>query len=90
VPALYDPWLSAEPCERNSAFQGEAETNESYFGPRRVRGKRGRGASRKTIVFGLLRRGDQVYTVPNASKVALQSMIRARLRSKSVLHTDGW
>jgi transposase-like protein len=41
---------------------GEVEVDESYFGPHRGRGKRGRGASGKTIVFGLLKRDDQVYT----------------------------
>jgi transposase-like protein len=35
---------------------------ESYFGARRVKGKRGRGARGKTIVFGLLKRGYKVYT----------------------------
>src|SRR2546430_1553666 len=39
----------AEECERASPFsQGEVEVDESYFGARRVRGKRGRGASGKT------------------------------------------
>ncbi len=33
---------------------GALERDESYFGPRRVRGKRGRGAGSKTIVFGLI------------------------------------
>ena len=82
----------AEACERNSPFQGEVEADESYFGPRRVRGKRGRGAAGKTIVFGLLKRGKEVYTeiVPNASKAALQAVIRGRVGSESVLHTDGW
>jgi transposase len=82
----------AEACERNSPFQGEVEADESYFGPRRVRGRRGRGAGGKTIVFGLLKRGNEVYTeiVPNASKVALQAVIRGRVRPESVLHTDGW
>ena len=36
---------------------GEVEVDESYFGARRVRGKRGRGASGKTPVIGLLKRG---------------------------------
>ncbi|CAC9541085.1 Mobile element protein, partial [uncultured Gammaproteobacteria bacterium] len=46
---------------------GQIEVDESYFGARRVRGKRGRGALGETIVFGLLKRGDKVYTeiVPN-------------------------
>ena len=41
---------------------GQIEVDESYFGARRVHGKRGRGARGKTIVFGLLKRGDKVYT----------------------------
>ena len=41
-------------CELESPFDGgEVEIDESYFGARRVRGKRGRGARGKTIVFGL-------------------------------------
>jgi transposase-like protein len=82
----------AEISERSSPFAGVLEADESYFGPRRVRGKRGRGASGKTIVFGLLKRGNEVYTeiVPNASKAALQAVIRGRASPESVLHTDGW
>jgi transposase len=82
----------AEACERRSPFLGEVEADESYFGPLGVRGKRGRGASGKTIVFGLLKRGNQVYTeiVPNASKAALQAVIRGRVGAESILHTDGW
>src|SRR5271157_5040863 len=43
----------AKECERKSPFAGDLEADESYFGPRRVRGHRGRGAGGKTIVFGL-------------------------------------
>ncbi len=43
-------------------FEGEIETDESYFGGIR-KGKRGRGAVGKTAVFGLLKRNGQVYTV---------------------------
>ena len=39
----------AEESEKKSPFKGEVEVDESYFGPRRVRGKRGRGAGGKTI-----------------------------------------
>ncbi len=82
----------AEVSGRGSPFDGVLEADESYFGPRRVRGKRGRGASGKTIVFGLLKRGNEVYTeiVPNASKAALQAVIRGRASPESVLHTHGW
>jgi len=37
-------------------LKGEIEADESYFGGRR-KGKRGRGAGHKTIVFGILERG---------------------------------
>ena len=37
---------------------GVFEADESYFGARRVRGRRGRGAAGKTPVFGLLRRNE--------------------------------
>src|SRR5712675_2504466 len=42
-------------------FAGEIEVDESYFGGHR-KGKRGRGAAGKVPVFGLLKRGGQVYT----------------------------
>jgi hypothetical protein len=50
---------------------GEIECDESYFDPRRVKGKRGRGASGKTVVFGLFKRNGKVYThiVPDAKAV---------------------
>ena len=82
----------AQHCATRSPFAGELEADESYFGPRRVRGKRGRGAGGKTIVFGLLKRDDCVYTeiVPNASKATLQAIIRGKDDPNSIIHTDGW
>jgi transposase len=64
--------------------------DESYFGARRVRGKRGRGASGKTIVFGLLKRQGKVYTeiVPDCSKATLQAMIRGHIEPASVIHSE--
>ena len=49
-------------CELESLLQGAVEVDESYFGAQRVRGKRGRGAYGKTIVFGVLKRQGKVYT----------------------------
>jgi transposase len=83
----------AEECERQSPFKnGEAEVDESYFGPHRVRGKRGRGAARKTIVFGLLKRDSKVYTeiVADCKKTTLQAIIRGRVSADAVIHSDGW
>ena len=71
---------------------GQIEVDESYFGARRVRGKRGRGARGKTIVFGLLKRGDRVYTeiVPNCKSITLQRIIKGKTSIDSVIHSDGW
>ena len=89
---------SAQECERQSPLTlGEVEVDESYFGPRRVRGKRGRGAGNKTPVFGLLKRQGKVYTeivpdeiVPDCRKATLQAIIRGRVALESVIHSDGW
>jgi transposase-like protein len=83
----------AEESERDSPLSaGEVEVDESYFGSRRVRGKRGRGASGKTIVFGLLKRDGRVYTeiVPDCKKATLQAIIRGRVAPETVIHSDGW
>jgi transposase-like protein len=83
----------AEQCERASPFVScQIEVDESYFGARRVRGKRGRGASGKTIVFGIYKRNGSVFTeiVPNAARQTLQNIIRGKVSLDSVIHSDGW
>ncbi len=78
--------------EALSPFLGDVEVDESYFGARRVKGLRGRGARGKTIVFGLLKRQDKIYTeiVPDCSKATLQGIIRGKVSLESVIHSDGW
>ena len=70
----------SEDCQRQSPFSGEVEVDESYFGAKRVKGKRGRGASGKTIVFGIYKRNGKVFTeiVPNVQKKTLQAIIRSK------------
>jgi transposase len=83
----------AEECERASPFsQCEVEVDESYVGARRVRGKRGRGASGKTIVFGIFKRNGCVYTevVPDCTKATLQAIIRGRVALEAIINSDGW
>ena len=82
----------AEICEAESPFSGVVEVDESYFGPKRVRGKCGRGAGGKTAVFGIHLRGGKVYTqiVPDCSKASLQAVIRGRVSIDSVINSDGW
>lgn len=82
----------AEECERQSPFGGEVEVDESYFGARRVRGKRGRGAAGKTIVFGVFKRNGSVYTevVPDCRKRTLLAVIRGRIAPDAIIHSDSW
>ena len=82
----------AEQCEYHAKLSGHIEWDESYFGPKRIRGKRGRGAGSKTIVFGLFKRNGWVVTeiVPDAKKRTLQQIVRGKVELNSVIHTDGW
>ena len=83
----------AEFCESESPFEsGEVEIDESYFGARRVRGIRGRGARGKHIVFGLIKRGGKVYTqvVRNCSATELLPIIRDKVKEDSIVYTDGF
>ena len=79
-------------CESESPFSGEIELDESYFGAKRIRGKRGRGAAGKTIVFGIYKRNGKVYTeiVPNCSRKTLYAIIKGKVDAASTIHTDGF
>ena len=81
----------SEYCTEHSVLEtGEIEIDESYFGAKRVKGKRGRGASGKTPVFGLLKRDDKVYTqiVKDCSKSVLMPIIEVLASKESVIYSD--
>ena len=83
----------ADHCLEQSPFEkDEIEIDESYFGARRVRGVRGRGAHGKHIVFGLIKRGGKVYTqvVKNCSASVLMPIIADKINKDSVVYTDGF
>jgi len=82
----------AQLCEAESPLRGEVEVDESYFGGRRIRGKRGRGAFKKVPVFGLLKRHGKVYTqiVPNCSRAVLTAILKGKVVLGSVIYSDGW
>lgn len=84
--------IVAMTLEESRPMLGEVEVDESYFGARRVRGKRGRGASGKTPVVGLHKRGECVYlsVVANCSKQELMPIIKGRVLEGSDVYTDGW
>jgi len=77
---------------KESKIANGIEIDESYFGARRQRGKRGRGASKKIIVLGLLKRRGKVFTgiIPNAKKESVMPIIRRVVRSGADIYTDGW
>jgi len=81
----------AQVCNASSPLSGEGEVDESYFGACRVRGKKGRGAGGKPIVFGILERhGKMSKIVPDASRKQPQSAIRGQVALDSIIHSDGW
>ena len=72
-------------------LKGEIEADESYFGGKR-KGKRGRGAGHKTIVFGILEREGKVIVsiIPNASADSLLHETVKKVRRGSIVYTDKW
>jgi transposase-like protein len=77
----------AESCEKEFPFKGGIELDESYFGGKRIKGKRGRGAYKKIPVFVLFKRNGKVYTkvVPDCSRPVLQAIV-----CDKVSLDDGW
>ena len=69
---------------------GEFELDESYFGARRVHGKRGRGAAGKMPVFGLLKRNGKVFVtvVPHCLKEEPVPFIQEKIPAGST--PAGW
>lgn len=93
---LFRQLVAAHQKAEKDQFVGVVEVDESFFGPARVRGrpgprKRGRGTN-KQPVFGIYERKGRVYTelVTDCSAKTLQKIIRGRISSESVIHSDGW
>ena len=72
--------------------EGEVERDESYFGAKRVRGIRGRGAKGEIPIFGMLKRGGKVYTqvVKNCSMASVMSVIEEQAARSMTVCTDGF
>jgi len=77
---------------QSEKMNGTVEIDESYFGPKRIRGKRGRGAGDKTPVLGILKREGQVHVsiVKDCSRKELLPIIKGQVLSESEVFTDGW
>ena len=78
--------------KENEPFHGEVEVDESYFGAKRIRGKRGRGARGKIPVVGVLKRGGKVYTkvVKDCSREQILPILKGKILEESTVFTDGW
>jgi transposase len=75
--------------QAHEIFDGAVELDESYFGGAR-KGKRGRGAAGKVVVFGILKRGGKVFTkvVNDTKAVTLMPLIVRKIAPDSVVYTD--
>jgi len=77
--------------QNEALLGGEIEVDESYFGGTR-KGKCGRGAAGKVPVFGILKRGGQVYTkvIPDAKSKTLMPIMRDKIKPDSIIYSDCW
>ena len=68
-------------CEEDAKFSGVVEVDESYFGSRRVREKRGRGAVNKVPVFRVLKKEGKVFKkiVAGCSRKDLMPIIKGKI-----------
>lgn len=74
-------------------WKGIIEIDESYFWPKRIRGKRWRWAWWKIRVLWLLKRQGKVYVqiVPDCSANSLIPIIRGKTEPwETEINTDGW
>lgn len=75
----------------NKPLKNIVEADETYIGGKGI-GKRGRGAEKKTVVFGLAERQGRVIVKPvkNVKKQTLQSEVINNVDSKATIMTDEW
>lgn len=85
--------LMLQSCQNQGKLSGEIEIDESYFGAKRVRSKRGRGAAGKHIVFGMLKRDGKVHMqlVNGCSAKELLPILQGFSDiSNSTIYSDCW
>ena len=78
--------------EAENGFEGELELDESYFGGKHHKGKRGRGSENKIPVFGILKRNGKVYTqiIPDSSSETLLDIVQIKIKPDSIVYTDSF
>jgi len=70
-------------------LSGTVEADETYVGGKR-KGKRGRGAAGKTVIFGMLERAGRIMThvVPNVRRKTLYPLIEKHIEKGALIHSD--
>ena len=73
----------------DEVFEGSVELDENCFGGH-CKGRRGRSAAGKVVVFGILKRNGRVYTVvaDNAKSDTLMPVIKQKIMPDSIVYTD--
>lgn len=73
-------------------LRGIIEADETYVGPKDVRGLSGRGAGKKTIVFALIERHGRVrsFKVDDVKARTLQQLIRENVSGMAHIMTDSF
>ncbi|HEV2549755.1 MAG TPA: IS1595 family transposase [Stellaceae bacterium] len=76
-------------ADGDTLLRGHVELDEAYIGGAR-RGKRGRGAAGKTIVFGMKERGGRMATevIPDIRRATLRTVVSERVEPGSTVSTD--
>jgi transposase-like protein len=75
--------------ENHNLFTNEVEVDETYVGGKRP-GKRGRGASGKTAVIGIVQRQGKVTTnvVTDTKRSTVMPLITKNVAQKTIVYTD--
>ena len=82
----------AQFCEQESPLKETAVVHQSFPEALRTRDIKIRDNYGKTIVFGILKQRNKVFTelVPACSKTTLQGVIHGLIAPDTVIHSEGW
>jgi len=76
----------------DGGLSGHVEVDEAYIGGKKRDGTKGRGASGKTAILGMVERGGHVIlrVVPNAARKTLEPHIRQHIAPGTRVSSDEW
>jgi len=82
--------LTEKASNFDALLSGHVEIDECYVGGRAKDGTRGRGASNKTVVVGIVERKGRMVArvVPNAQTVSLRPIVLETVEPGSIVSTD--